>query len=224
MKLLLAAATENEIAPLLHYLQQHWLKDDRGVYHKNERSLSICIHGVGMMATTYQLTKLFQKEKFDLAIQAGIGGSFNNKYQLGDVVMVVEETLGDLGAEDHFQFLNVFELNLASENSFPFHQGKLLMKTTPFHQKMELNSAKGLTVNSVSGSLFTANFRKEKFLCDIESMEGAAFHFVCLQEEISFVQLRSISNYVEARDKNKWKMKEAVASLNNELIKILEKA
>jgi futalosine hydrolase len=31
-------------------------------------------------------------------------------------------------------------------------------------------------------------------------MEGAALHFVCLQEDISFIQLRAISNFVGERD------------------------
>ena len=222
MKLLLAVATEQEIAPLLHHLQQHWKQDEVGVFHFGEKSLQICIHGVGMVSTTFHLTKLFQKEKFDFAIQAGIGGSFTKKYPLGEVVMIGDETLGDLGAEDHFKFLDVFELGLDDENKFPFSKGRLNMTPISFHRNIELYMASGLTVNTVTGSTFTADFRKEKFQCAIESMEGAAFHFVCLMEQIPFVQLRSISNYVEARDKSKWKMKEAIATLNNELIKIIE--
>ncbi len=48
-------------------------------------------------------------------------------------------------------------------------------------------------------------------------MEGAALHYVCLQEQIPFVQIRSVSNYVGERDKTKWKMKEAIENLNTEL-------
>jgi futalosine hydrolase len=53
-------------------------------------------------------------------------------------------------------------------------------------------------------------------------MEGAALHYVCLQQEINFLQLRSISNIVGERDKQKWEMKEAIANLNMELKKILQ--
>jgi futalosine hydrolase len=53
-------------------------------------------------------------------------------------------------------------------------------------------------------------------------MEGAAFHYACLQMNTSFLQLRGISNVVGERDKNKWKMKEAIGNLNNELSKILQ--
>ena len=62
----------------------------------------------------------------------------------------------------------------------------------------------------------------EKFGADIESMEGAAFHYVCLQEKIKFLQLRSISNIAGERDKTKWTMKEAIVNLNIELKKLVK--
>ena len=54
----------------------------------------------------------------------------------------------------------------------------------------------------------------EKFNPGIESMEGAALHYVCLLQKVSFLQLRSISNMVGERDKSKWAMKEAINNLN----------
>ena len=63
---------------------------------------------------------------------------------------------------------------------------------------------------------------KEKFSADIETMEGAAFHYVCLHQQINFLQLRSISNIVGERDKTKWKTKEAINNLNDELFKIIK--
>ena len=52
-------------------------------------------------------------------------------------------------------------------------------------------------------------FYENKFLPVIESMEGAALHYVCLMEKIPFLQIRSISNYIGERDKKKWNMKDA---------------
>ena len=64
---------------------------------------------------------------------------------------------------------------------------------------------------------------REKFGADIESMEGAAFHYVCLQQKIKFLQLRSISNVAGERDKTKWMMKEAINNLNIELKNLVKK-
>ena len=52
-------------------------------------------------------------------------------------------------------------------------------------------------------------------------MEGAALHYVCNSFNVSYLQIRSISNYVGERDKNKWKMKLAIENLNKELKKIV---
>ena len=57
----------------------------------------------------------------------------------------------------------------------------------------------------------------------IETMEGAALHYVCLQENIPFIQIRSVSNHVGERDKTKWKMKEAINNLNTELSKLINR-
>jgi futalosine hydrolase len=45
-------------------------------------------------------------------------------------------------------------------------------------------------------------------------MEGAALHFVCLKNQIPFIQFRAISNRVEIRNRNSWKVQEALAALN----------
>ena len=63
---------------------------------------------------------------------------------------------------------------------------------------------------------------KKKFNADIESMEGAAFHFVCLQKSVPFLQVRSISNKVGIRDKSKWNIPVALKNLSIELITILD--
>ena len=53
-------------------------------------------------------------------------------------------------------------------------------------------------------------------------MEGAAFHYLCLQEQVPFLQLRAISNHVGERNKANWKLKEAIHNLNEKLIGIIK--
>jgi len=54
-----------------------------------------------------------------------------------------------------------------------------------------------------------------------ESMEGAALHYVCLMENVPFVQIRGISNYIGERNKQKWDMMNSIVNLNETLIKII---
>ena len=53
-------------------------------------------------------------------------------------------------------------------------------------------------------------------------MEGAAFLFCCMKENIPCVQIRSISNFVEKRNKDNWNIPLAIENLHKEIIKILE--
>jgi futalosine hydrolase len=52
--------------------------------------------------------------------------------------------------------------------------------------------------------------------------KGQLYIMVCLMENVPFLQLRAVSNYVGERDKKKWKIKESVQQLNNELIRLVE--
>jgi futalosine hydrolase len=54
-------------------------------------------------------------------------------------------------------------------------------------------------------------------------MEGAALHFVCLMEKVPFIQIRSISNISGDRDKSRWNIKEAIKSLHEQLVIMIQK-
>jgi futalosine hydrolase len=53
-------------------------------------------------------------------------------------------------------------------------------------------------------------------------MEGAALHYVGLQENIAFLQLRSVSNAIGVRDKTRWNIPLAIGRLNEQLIHLLQ--
>jgi futalosine hydrolase len=52
-------------------------------------------------------------------------------------------------------------------------------------------------------------------------MEGAAVLYVAEMLDIPAIQIRSISNYVEPRNRENWKIKEAIENLNYQIINIL---
>ena len=214
MNILIVSATDAEIAPLTEYFKTAALP--------SSVSGGIVITGVGMLNTAYELTKHLQTSKYDFVIQVGVAGSYINDVALGDLVFVTSDQYGDLGAEDHDKYLDIFEMGLINPNIPPYIVGKMLTPLLPVHNKIRLPHMSGLTVNTVSGSKRTIKRRTEKYHCDIESMEGAAFHYVCLREKIPFAQVRAISNYVTPRDKESWNMKAAIVNLNKWLIDFIE--
>ncbi|MBS1778750.1 MAG: futalosine hydrolase [Bacteroidetes bacterium] len=219
MNVLLIAATEAEIAPLIEYITANWQKTGDVLYIKGQHQLQIGITGVGMMQAAYKITKLVANAKYDIAIQAGIAGSFNRDITLGTVVQVISEQLGDLGAEDHDDYIDIFDMGFLKENSHPFDGRELKAATVPWPSTAGLTAVKSLTINTVSGNARTIERLMKSYNCDVESMEGAAFHYVCLAENIPFLQVRAISNYIEPRDRSKWQIGPAVRNLNDWLIK-----
>ena len=205
MNVLLISATEFEIKPFLT---------------QNEKT-DVLITGVGIPNTVYHLTKKLETKSYDLVIQAGIAGTFDEQILKGSVVIVKQDTFGDVGMEEKESFKTLFETGFAKPNDFPFRDGWLLNENK-YLSNQTVRVVNGITVNKITDDEKIIKRMKEKFKPDIESMEGAAFHFVCLHEKVNFLQVRSISNIVGDRDKKNWRMKDAIGNLSIELKKILK--
>lgn len=217
MKILLIAATEAEIAPLTEYIAPFKTSKDGRNYTIGETDLKLLIGGVGMVATAYSLTRELAKNQYDLVLQAGVGGAFNRHIEFGEVVLVAKERYADLGAEDKEAYIDIFDMGLVNGNETPFTDTWLQMPASQWIQRFPYRQVSGVTVNTVSGSERTITRIADAYKPDVESMEGAAMHYVCLLEGVAFVQLRAISNYIEPRDKSKWQMGKAIKSLNDVL-------
>ena len=207
MNTLLISSTANEIKPFLNY------------YRKSNDffQTDVFITGVGLMNTTYHLLKLIHLKKPGLVVQAGVAGSFEKTLPPATVVIVKKDTVADLGAEENNKLLSVFDLKLEKKNRWPFTNGWLVNKSDEF-KKLKLKKVTAVTVNQVSTSKKMIDYCQKKYKPVIETLEGAALHYVCLNENIPFIQLRSVSNYIGERNKKNWKMKEAITNLNEELL------
>ncbi len=216
MNCLLVAATPLEIKSFI----QHCRTTAKLDYIDLE--LDFLITGVGMLNTSYALLKHLQVKKPHVVIDAGIAGSFSKKYPPGSVTAVKNELIADLGVEEKDGYKDVFDLKLSAPNQFPFQKKKLINPHAEFLKRTLLPAVTAVTVNQITTSKKKADLYAAKYKADIENMEGAAVHYVCLRENIPFVQIRSISNFVGDRNKKNWELKEAVNNLNRELIRLVE--
>jgi futalosine hydrolase len=202
MNLLVVASTLMEIEPFLSKaISKH---------------CDVLISGVGVPSTSYLLTKQLLHHHYDLVIQAGVAGSSNEAIQPGDTVLVAKDAFADLGALGPDGFKSISDMGLSQELEW------ISNPDTYFLDRFSLSKVSAITVNLVTDHepILTALRAKWKNP-DIETMEGAAFHYVCKHLEKKFLQLRAISNLVGERDKKQWKMAEAVERLNAELEKIV---
>lgn len=215
MEILLVAATTFEIQPTIDYL---------GLRTGNSGGISVTplIAGVGSLATSYTLTRQFADTRAGLVLQAGIAGCYSDKMP-GEVVVVSEEILGDLGVWEDHRFKSLFDMKLAGPDDFPFTAGRLVNPHESLLSLTGLEAVRGMTINEITTDPDRIAWHQQNTFAIVESMEGGPLHYVCLQAAIPFLQLRSISNAVGVRDKTKWNIPLAISRLNEQLIGLLEK-
>ncbi|MFA6152096.1 MAG: futalosine hydrolase [Chitinophagaceae bacterium] len=211
--LLITAATEAEIAPFIHFLREYYRQVNHNLFQNEEWNIRILISGAGMMASAFSFGKELATNKYDAAIQAGIAGSFDTSIPLGTIVAIHSEQYGDFGAEDNGNFIDIFDLGFSDRNVFPFSNGKLINQK-PFPIGEDLQKLNAISINTVSGQADSIQNRKHRYNASVESMEGIAFHYACLQYGIPFIQIRAISNYVTPRNREEWKIGLAIENLN----------
>lgn len=215
MNILITAATSLEIKSVIELLQAQ-------NFRMQKKEFTLLITGIGGMATVYNLTKNFLHTRPDYSIQAGIAGSFHSGIPVGSVVCVQEELMGDSGAEESNEFKDVFDLGLMDDNDLPFIRKVLKNPYAEDFAKYGIPLVRSIGINEITTRKERIELLRKKFNPDIESMEGAAFHYVCLQEKIPFLQIRAISNYVGERNKENWKLQSAIENLNKKIIAIAQ--
>jgi futalosine hydrolase len=191
MKILIVAATQKEVS----------------LFKKQD--IDILITGAGIPNTILNLTKHLSCQDYDLAINVGICGGFDNKYNIGEVVEVTDDEFADLGYEDIDGFHSY-------NNQFNI---QTIFKTKA---QTQLQSVKGITVNTVHGNEISIKNIINSVNPDIETMEGAAFFMVCQRFNIRCIQIRAISNKVEKRNLENWNIGVAIKNLNKELHDIID--
>ena len=220
VKLLLVTATSSEAEVLKNI---SGMIPVPGGYHYGNYEINLLVAGVGSISTAWALQQwISMNSKPDIAINAGIAGTYRDELIIGDVVLPVTDCFADAGIEDGDNFLTLAEAGLISANEFPFREGKLYSDNTYTNKiKSILKPVSAITVNTVTGSESSREKLVKKFNPDIETMEGATFFYICSREKIPFLALRSISNKVEARNKSNWNIALALNNLSEKFIEVM---
>lgn len=200
MQVLIVTATDAEAAPLLPGLR---------------RGVDVLVTGVGMVATAARTSRALARDPYHLALNVGVCGSFDPALPPGTVVHVISDRIAELGAEDGDGFLTMQELGLAEDSVFesPTPVGNPVLRRLP--------AVRGITVNTVHGNERTIADARRRFAPQVETMEGAAFMCACQVNGVAFAQIRGVSNMVERRNRESWRLAEAieaVAAVARELV------
>ena len=225
MALALVTATAAEMRAALAGLDVPPEVPERGAARAviASREALLVVTGVGPVNAALEMGAALGRYDISGVVNLGVAGSFDlAKAPLESAVAASAEVYADYGVAGTD--------GLVDTAGFAFPQweggeGRVL-------QRMELDpeaSARtmglalsdgwtrgpALTVAGVTGSLERAHALAERHGALTESMEGFSLALACLTRRLPFLEVRTISNGVGERDRKKWKLKQALASLEN---------
>ena len=186
-------------------------------------AVDVLVTGVGMVATAAWCSAALVRQRYDLALNLGVCGSFDPALAPGCVVHVVADRIAEFGAEDGDAFLTVQDLQFLNDDDFPWSGGQLVNRNPPANQALlALPAVNGITVNTVHGRESSIAEVVARFHPSVESMEGAAFMYACLVAGVRFAQVRAVSNRVERRNRGAWNLVGAIESLGVAATRIMD--
>ena len=216
MRVIITAATNGEWMPSFQKINP--------AYAGTNKRFSVGFHesGIGLLASSVSLMKMFVQETPSLIIQVGIAGCFDKKVPLGKVFAVKDDFAGDIGVMENKVWKDLFDLKLDKANDAPYEKKSLPNPWLSQYNLLKLPTKKGVTVNTISTDKNKIDLYSGRYKATLESMEGAALHYMGRDLNIPFIQIRAVSNYVGERNKAKWNMQEAIYNLNENLLQYLD--
>ncbi|MBU1454260.1 MAG: futalosine hydrolase, partial [Proteobacteria bacterium] len=200
---LAACATEFEMQPLRDHLSQA------------DREWLSLVTGVGIVETTLCLTRYLEQHpgRVSGVLHFGVGGAYvrpdADGADLLDICLAEEEVFGDFGIcyRDRIEPLSA---QMMYRQVYPLDHG-LLAQAGEILQEQGLFCKQGsfVTVCGVSATAVRGTMLTEQYNGICENMEGAAMARVCEEFRLPLLELRAISNFVEDRDLERWRLAEA---------------
>ena len=169
------------------------------------------VSGIGAVNAALSAHEAVTRHAPDLLVSVGIAGAYpGSGLAPGDLVVASELVYANLGARDGDAFLDLetlgFPLLLGRFNRLPAWEGARELASS-------LSAAFGpvLTVETVTGKRSDAlDLERRHPGALAEAMEGAGVAHAGLRLGVPTLELRGISNMVGPRDRNSWKIGEAV--------------
>ncbi|MDG4778780.1 futalosine hydrolase [Micromonospora sp. WMMD961] len=186
-----------------------------------ERTVTVTPVGVGPAvagAATARLLALAEAagRPYRAVVSAGVAGGFTGRVKVGDTVLGTASIAADLGAESPDGFIPVDELGmppamLGVGGAVPTDPSLLaaLQAALP-----AATTGPVLTVSTVTGTeASTRELRRRHPEAVAEAMEGYGVAVAAAQAGVPFAELRTISNPIGPRDRDAWRLREALAAL-----------
>ncbi|MCQ6560078.1 futalosine hydrolase [Paenibacillus mendelii] len=174
----------------------------------------VIIGGVGTAAAAASTATALVTGKYELVVCAGIGGGFADRAEIGSLVVASEIIAADLGAETAEGFLSLDELGFGSARSEVEHNAGIRLIHALQKAGQPVTSGPVLTVTTVTGTAATAAVLMERVPgASAEAMEGYGVAAACRLQGIPVMEIRAISNAVGPRNRDAWRIGDALQAL-----------
>ncbi|MCQ6265185.1 futalosine hydrolase [Fictibacillus sp. WQ 8-8] len=179
--------------------------------------VDVVLAGVGPVASAINTMKALNANTYNLVINAGIAGGFANRADIGSLVIANEIVCADLGAESPDGFLSLDELGFGSSTRVGVDESFVLAISSALSKAgLIAQPAPILTLSKVTGTTETTEELMEREPeAAAEAMEGYGVALAAQEYNLPVLEIRAISNTVGPRDREGWRIKDALISLES---------
>ena len=160
---------------------------------------------------------------YSLVLSAGIGGGFAEVASVGSLVVASEIIAADLGAETPDGFSGVDELGFGSPRIAVADELAARWAAALREAGHAVHHGPILTLSTVTGTAETARSLAKRYPgAGAEAMEGFGVAEAARQFGVPVLELRAISNAVGPRQRELWKIGDALQALEQACAKLPE--
>ncbi|NUR29901.1 MAG: futalosine hydrolase [Catenulispora sp.] len=187
---------------------------EREALQRHAHGLTVIVTGAGPAAAATGSAWVLASEPYELAVSVGIGGGFPPRAPIGSVAVSTRVAAADLGADSPDGFLPIEELGFAPRVEQPDERWSKRIATALGEAGLNVVTGAVLTVSTATGTAERAAELTRRYPdAAAEAMEGFGVASAATIAELPFVEIRAISNAVGPRDREAWRIGEALEVL-----------
>ena len=182
---------------------------------QNNHRFEVLAAGVGAAAAAAATARALTASAYGLVVNAGIGGGFPGRAEVGSLVVADAIVAADLGVRTAEGFLSLDELGLGATR-LPVDPGLVRAVAGALRAAgLPVRSGTVLTVATVTGTAESAAELAARIPgAAAEAMEGYGAALAARECGVPVLELRAVSNLVGPRDREVWRVAEALEKLS----------
>ena len=184
---------------------------ERDALTRDTEGLAVIATGAGPAAAATGTAWMLASEPYELAVSVGIGGGFLPAAPVGSVVVSTRTVPADLGADSPDGFLPIADLGFAPHVDEPDQEWTDRIATALTAAGLHVVTGAVLSISTVTGTAErTAELLARHPDAVAEGMEGYGVATAATMANLPYVEIRAISNVIGPRDRESWRIGEAL--------------